>query len=362
MANVLLSPLSWGLGHATRDIPIIRSLLDHHHDVTIAACGNALAVLQHEFPECSFIEFNDYPSPYSSSRFFIPKFIASLPTISRALSEERRNLKRILEKNHYDLIISDNRVGVYSLKIPTIFITHQIHYHFPLLFWPIELSSIIANYFLFDNYSQVIVPDNPPGPASLAGKLSRPVHGLTDSKVFFSGILSSTSKMDIEQDLDNLILISGPEPQRTRLEEILTPMLSELEGSTIVLLGSPKKKQTRSLSDRCTLISYASTQEKVQLMNRAKFVICRSGYTSMMELAELNKRYGLFIPTPGQPEQEYLSYYYEKMGWFYSKSQYKLNLIEDIPTAMKYKGFPSMPPTKENVTRLYDNLLAQYLD
>jgi uncharacterized protein (TIGR00661 family) len=362
MANVLLSPLSWGLGHATRDIPIIRTLLHHHHDVTIAACGNALTVLRHEFPECTFIEFNDYPSPYSSSRFFIPKFIASLPTISRALAEERRNLQRILEKNKYDLIISDNRVGVYSLKIPTIFITHQIHYHFPLLFWPIELSSILANYFLFENYSRVIVPDNPPGATSLAGKLSRPVQGLTDSKVFFSGILSSTQKMDVEQDLDFLVLISGPEPQRTRLEEILIPMLPDLDGSTIALLGSPQKTAKRSVSDRCTLISYATTQEKVSLMNRAKCVICRSGYTSMMELAELNKRHGLFIPTPGQPEQEYLSYYYEKMGWFHSVSQYKLNLMEDIPLSRKYTGFPSMPPTKDNIVRLYDDLLAQYLD
>jgi hypothetical protein len=168
--------------------------------------------------------------------------------------------------------------------------------------------------------------------------------------------------MDIEQDLDFLVLISGPEPQRTRLEEILTPMLSDLDGSTIALLGSPQQTTTRSVSDRCTLISYATTQEKVRLMNRAKFVICRSGYTSMMELAELNKRHGLFIPTPGQPEQEYLSYYYEKMGWFHSKSQYQLNLTQDIPLAMKYTGFPSMPPTKDNVVRLYDELLAQYLD
>jgi hypothetical protein len=251
---------------------------------------------------------------------------------------------------------------MYSLKTPTIFITHQLHYHFPLLFWPVELSAIVANHFLFENFSQVIVPDNPPGVTSLAGKLSRPVHGLTDSKVFFSGILSSTQKMDIEQDLDFLVLISGPEPQRTRLEDILTPMLSDLDGSTIALLGSPQKTTTRSVSDRCTLISYASTQEKVHLMNRAKFVICRSGYTSMMELAELNKRHGLFIPTPGQPEQEYLSYYYEKMGWFYSKSQYQLNLAQDIPLAMKYKGFPSMPTTKDNVVRLYNELLAQYLD
>ena len=362
MANVLLSPLSWGLGHATRDIPVIRALLDHHHEVTIAASGNALTVLQYEFPECRFIEFKDYPAPYSTSRFFTPKFISSLPGIAQALSEERRNLNVILEKNRYDLIISDNRPGVYSLKIPTLFVTHQIHYPLPLLFWPFELGSILANYFLFDNFSRVVVLDNPPGDTSIAGKLSRPVRGLTDSKVFFSGILSSVQKMDIEQDLDYLVLISGPEPQRGCLEEILTPMLPELDGNTIALLGSPQKKLTQSVSDHCELISYATTQEKEYLMNRAKFVICRSGYTSMMELAELNKRHGLFIPTPGQPEQEYLSYYYKNTGWFYSKSQYKLNLAQDIPLAMKCKGFPVMPKTRENIRRLYNELLAQYID
>jgi hypothetical protein len=362
MAKVLISPLSWGLGHAMRDIPIIRTLLDHHHEVTIAACGDALAVLKAEFPECSFIEFHDYPPPYSTTRFFIPKFVASLPRMERALADERRNLKRILEKNRYDLIISDNRVGVYSLEIPTLFITHQIQYHFPLMLWPIEISAIFANWYLFDNFARVIVPDNPPGDLSLAGKLSRPINGLTDKKVFFSGILSSAQKTESEQDLDFLVLISGPEPQRTRLEEILTPMLSELDGSTVALLGSPQKTPTRSVSDRCTLISYATNEEKVHLMNRAKFVICRSGYTSMMELAELNKRAGLFIPTPGQTEQEYLSYYYEKKGWFYSKSQYKLDLAEDIPFARKYKGFPQMPGTRENAIRLYKELLAQYLE
>jgi hypothetical protein len=362
MGHVLLSPLSWGLGHATRDIPIIRTLLDHHHDVTIAASGNALTVLQYEFPECSFIGFDDYPAPYSTSRFFTPKFISSLPAIAQALAEERRNLQRILEKNRYDLIISDNRPGVYSLKIPTLFVTHQIHYPLPLLFWPFELGSILANYFLFDNFTRVVVLDNPPGATSIAGKLSRPVRGLTDSKVFFAGILSSVQKMDIEQDLDYLVLVSGPEPQRGCLEEILIPMLPDLDGTTIALLGSPQNIASRSVSDRCTLISYATTQEKERLMNRAKFIICRSGYTSMMELAELNKRHGLFIPTPGQPEQEYLSYYYKNKGWFYSKSQYKLNLAQDIPLAMKHNGFPVMPKTEANVARLYDEVLSQYID
>ena len=112
----------------------------------------------------------------------------------------------------------------------------------------------------------------------------------------------------------------------------------------------------------CSVRTYVTNEEKAVLMNRAKFVICRSGYTTMMELAELKKKAGLFIPTPGQTEQEYLSWYYEQKGWFFSKSQYDLDLPADIGTARNYAGFPAMPATGENVRRLYDELLAGYLE
>ena len=145
MARILVSSLNWGLGHATRDIPVIRCLLDHQHEVTIAATGNALAVLRKEFPCCKSIEFPDYPLPYSPSRFFLPKFVASLPVLLRAVSEERNNLNTLLKKGRYDLIISDNRLGVYSSKIPSVFISHQLHYHLPLYLWPVELLAEAMN-------------------------------------------------------------------------------------------------------------------------------------------------------------------------------------------------------------------------
>ena len=174
MGSVLFSPLNWGLGHAMRDIPVIKSLLLHDHEVTIAACGNALTVLQREFPSCRFIEFEDYPSPYSSGRFFLPKLAVYFPTLLRAVARERRETERIISRNHYDLVISDNRLGVYSSKVPSLFITHQLHFHLPPLFWPAELFASVLNGFHHGKFDRVIVPDNPPGPLSLAGKLSRP--------------------------------------------------------------------------------------------------------------------------------------------------------------------------------------------
>jgi len=362
MGSVLFTPLNWGLGHAMRDIPVIKALLDHGHDVTIAACGNALTVLQREFPSCRFIEFEDYPSPYSAGRFFLPKLAVYFPTLLRAVARERRETGRILSRNRYDLIISDNRLGVYSSQVPSLFITHQLHFHLPPYLWPVELFASALNGFHHSKFDRVIVPDNPPGPLSLAGKLSRPDSDSSRARVFFAGILSGTPKLDVAADLDYLVQISGPEPQRTRLEEILLPRIQELDGNSVVLLGSPQRKSGVTGSGNCSVRTYVTNEEKAVLMNRAKFVICRSGYTTMMELAELGKKAGLFIPTPGQTEQEYLSWYYEQKGWFFSKSQYDLNLTADIGTARKYNGFPEMPATEANVRRLYDKLLAGYLE
>jgi UDP:flavonoid glycosyltransferase YjiC (YdhE family) len=364
MAHILVSPLNWGLGHATRDIPIIQNLLENHHDVTIAATGNARSVLELEFPDCRSIHFPDYPAPYSTSRFFLPKFAFSLPFMLRAISDERKNLNAILSKDRYDLIISDNRLGVYSSKIPSVFITHQLHYHLPLIFWPVELLALVMNGYLHGKYRHVIVPDNPPGAQALAGKLSRPGTEKTKKRVYFSGILTSTHKRDIEEDLDFLVMISGPEPQRRQLEQILFGQIHNISGTCVILLGSPGNHDILKQSGNCRIIPYASTGEKEYLMNRAKFIICRSGYTSIMEIAELGKNKALFIPTPGQTEQEYLSWYYEKKGWFHSQNQYRLNLSEDISIAQQphYTGFPAVSGTSENVKRLYNEIFAYYLD
>jgi len=362
MGSVLISPLNWGLGHAMRDIPVIRALLAHGHEVTIAACGNALAALQQEYPSCRFIGFEDYPSPYSSGRFFLPKLAVYLPRLLRAIAREHRELERILSRDHYDLIISDSRLGICSPHVPSLFITHQLHFHLPAALWPVELSASILNRFHHSKFDRIIVPDNPPGPLSLAGKLSRPDSENSRSRTFFAGILTSIPKLEVPRDLDCLVLISGPEPQRTWLEKILLPMVKDLDGRSVVLLGSPQRAgKTESVAD-CQVRNYVSNGEKAELMNRAKFVICRSGYTTMMELAELGKRAGLLIPTPGQTEQEYLSWYYARNGWFFSQSQYHLDLIRDIGTAGDYTGFPEMPATQENVRHLYDGLLAGYLE
>jgi UDP:flavonoid glycosyltransferase YjiC (YdhE family) len=362
MGHAFISPLNWGLGHSTRDIPIIRELLSHGHEVTIATSGNALALLKKEFPDCNFIFFKDYPAPYSSTRFFLPKFVANIPVLLKAMANERKKLAEILSKDKYDLIISDNRMGVYSDKIPSYFITHQLRFSLPRYLWPFELATLYVNGLFHTRFAGVIVPDVNPNGSSLSGKLSQSSLDATNKRTYYAGILTSAARMNVDQDLDYLIMISGPEPQRTKLEEIMYKQVQKLPGEKVVLLGSPQNDDKKKLDKNTTVFSYVSTEEKIELMNRAKFLISRSGYTTMMELAELEKKQGLFTPTPGQTEQEYLSKYYAKMGWFYSKSQYKLKLAEDVETASSFRGFPKVPKTKENVKKLYEQLLKKHLN
>ncbi|HPW74036.1 MAG TPA: hypothetical protein PKZ03_09065 [Methanothrix sp.] len=363
MGKVFVSPLNWGLGHSTRDIPIIEELLRRGHEVTIGTSGNALALLKRECPECNFITFKDYPAPYSSSRFFLPKFTASIPILLRALARERKRLEQILAENEFDLIISDNRMGVYSHDIPSYFITHQLRFSLPQYLYPFEMLTIPANSFFHMKFDGVIVPDIYPWSSqpNLSGKLSRSRLDATNKRAYFAGILTSTRKMERDLDLDYLLIVSGPEPQRSKLEEIILRQVQKLPGEKVVLLGSPQKERHERLDGQTTVHSYLSTEEKVELMNRARFLIARSGYTTMMEMAELDKRHGLFTPTPGQTEQEYLSRYYARQGWFLSRSQYKLRLVEDVQEAMNYHGFPEMSKTAENVKRLYDDVFKQHL-
>ena len=152
------------------------------------------------------------------------------------------------------------------------------------------------------------------------------------------------------------------EPQRTKLEKRILPEVTSLPGKKVVLLGKPSTDKVSTLSDGTIVYSYISNEEKSALMSRAKFIISRSGYTTMMDVAETGIRNGLFIPTPGQWEQEYLGSYYEDQGWFLSRSQSRVDLKRDIERSFRYGGFPKMPSTEQNVRRLYRDVMAPYLE
>ncbi len=343
-------------------MPIIRELLQRGHQVTIATSGAAETLLRDEFPQCRFIHFRDYPSPDTRTRYHYLKFAAYVPVMRYAIFREKQLTDRLLQENRFDLIISDSRFGVYSEKVPSFFISHQFRFEVPFYIGIGRYLSEKFNASFHAKFTRVIVPDNSPGTVCLSGQLAWPRYKISRQKAYYAGILSSVQKLDLPADIDFLISVSGPGPQRLLLETIVLKQAPALPGKKVILLGRPGEKFQRQLNEHTVVYSHASRAEMSRLMNRAKFIISRSGYTTMMEMAELEKKKALLIPTPGQVEQEYLSRYYKKMGWFLSRSQSLVNLPEDVVAASRYSGFPPMPRTEENVRRLYEELFAPYLE
>lgn len=361
MGEVLISAMGWGLGHVTRDMPIVDELLRHGHKVTINAKGRALELMKKEYAQCDFIDFDCYPEFQPSNNLFVVGFLLNIPKLLKAIKTEHRALDFWLKQKKYDLIISDNRFGMYSRKVPSFFITHQLRVHSPFFS---KFAARVSDWFMsknIRNFCRVIIPDNHPGFGSLAGKLCISKNKNTIKKLYYAGLLASVNKKDVKQDIDYLITISGPGPQRAKLAKLMLSQVTKLDGKKVVLLGKPEDNKAFYLDKDTFVRSHAPREEMRELMNRAKFIISRSGYTTVMELAELEKKKGIFIPTPGQTEQVYLSDYYSRRGWFYSVNQDKLSLLRDVERAKKYKGFPVMPKTKDNAKKLYDDLFSKIL-
>jgi len=359
MGKVLFATLNWGLGHATRSMPIIDVLLKHGNSVDIIASGMAYNSLNKEFPDLSYYQyFDDYPLPFTDNGFSSSLFWKTFPSLIRSINNEKKKLDNILLKNKYDLIISDERFGIYSHNIPSFLLCHEFRWDFAGFFRPLEKLTELFNSLCHRNFEAIIVPDNPPDINCLGGKLSR---SKPSNKVYYAGILCSINKLDCIQDIDYLFMFSGPDIQKRALKDIILHQIGSINGRKVVLLGSPSIDTQYNL-DKDTLIkSYSNRKETADLMNRANFIISRSGYTTMMELAELQKKNVLLIPTPNQSEQEYLAKYYQEKGWFYSVQQNKLNLANDIEIAKSYSGLPFTSRSADNSQKLYADLLKIHL-
>ncbi len=361
MKQIVVSPLSWGLGHATRDLPIIRHFLERGHAVTVAATGRALALLQQEVPQCGFVELEDYPPPYTASKHFVEKFIATAPLMLTAMVREKENFERLLKKRSFDLVLSDNRFNVCSPEIPSFIISHQVRFMVPKLLKPFEFVTESWNARFQGRFRRVIVPDYADPEENLSGRMSHALTRLPRRKIYYAGILASVERVDVEEDVDLFISISGPEPQRTEFERIIMERVEELSAERIVItLGKPEVEEVRRLNDRTTVHGYLDRKAQQTMMNRARMIVCRSGYTTIMELAELGKK-ALFVPTPGQTEQEYLGEYHAERGFFHSASQYDLDLPRDLERARQMTGIPFPADTQSDVERLYDELFAPLL-
>lgn len=332
--RILITPLDWGLGHATRCIPIIQELLDQGNEIMIASSGLALNLLKEEFPELAFFELPSYKATYAKWLPLMVKVFWQSPYFLYVIRKEHAVVNKLIDDFKIDVIISDNRYGCYSKKVKSVFITHQLTIQMPKeLIW---LQGFI-NYFnraLIKRFNACWVPDFPD--KRLTGALTT-----TRLPVFFIGSISRFVKSATKPEklYQLLISLSGPEPQRTLLEEKLMNQLENFQGKVMLVRGLPGV-QTNLLIHPANVevVNHLKTRELQQVIEESEIIISRSGYTTVMDLYALESK-AIFIPTPGQTEQEYLAEKLKQTNIIFSEHQDKFDLKEAIDKAKSYTGF-----------------------
>lgn len=328
--KILVAPLNWGLGHATRCIPIIEALLENHFEPVIASDGVALHILQKEFPELIFLELPSYQIEYAKNgAFFKWKLIKNSPKMMEAIYMERKLVKKWVKEYSLSGIISDNRLGIYSKKVPSVFITHQLNVLTGNTSW---ITSKLHQYII-KKYDECWVPDVAEIP-NLTGKLGHLKN--PHFKINYIGPLSRLSRKELPEKYDLMVILSGPEPQRSMLEVHLIEELKRYNGEVVFVRGVIEPEQISEKTDHITYYNFMTSGQLEQTFNESKLVLCRSGYTTVMDLAKLGKK-AFFIPTPGQFEQEYLAKKYKKEGIVPFAKQDKF-VIENLYEVDLYKG------------------------
>lgn len=328
--NILVAPLNWGLGHATRCIPIIKALEAHNFNPIIASDGVALALLKKEFPHLVSVELPPYDISYAEKgKNFKWKLLAQMPKMFKAVYGERKKVNQIIENHSIVGIISDNRLGVFSAKIPSIFMTHQVNVLSGKTSW---LTTKVHSKFI-SKFDQCWIPDND-SMSNLTGKLGHLKKPLKN--LIYIGPLSRFEKRRRKIKYDLMVILSGPEPQRTILEQKIIKELESYEGNVVFIKGVVEANQICSVIGSITFYNFMNSEQLENTFNQSEKVLCRSGYTTVMDLAKLGKK-AFFIPTPGQYEQEYLAEKYNTDGIAPCCNQEEFS-IDKLKTIENYKG------------------------
>jgi len=329
--RILVAPLDWGLGHATRCIPIISELLTEGCEVWLAGEGAQEQLLKQEFPDLPFLSLKGYRVRYSGSSAMAWNMLRQSSKIIKAIRDEHAWLKEKVEERGFDAVISDNRYGLYHDKIPCVFITHQLTIKTHFGKWAQKLLKA-KNYKYINRFAACWVPDYE-GANNLAGDLSHP-----DKKPIVPvRYIGPLSRFDIAVDSPIrssghlLFILSGPEPQRTMFEDKIVSDIAHYNGSATVVRGLPGSANIIPSTNTIRFYNHLPVHELNREMSRASYIISRSGYSTVMDITKLQKK-AVFVPTPGQTEQEYLANYHHANGWHYRclQNEYLSNAFNEV--------------------------------
>ncbi len=355
--TILISPLNWGFGHAGRMIPLALELKKRGNAIVFGADPQLLPLIENELPGIKLVEI---PGPRIRYSRFLPQYLCiflQLPTVIISAFREHCALRRLAEQFNPAVIISDNRFGFFHRRIFSVYVTHQLRIPFPRLLRFLEPAATWFHRRIISRYDLCLVPDYP-GPVNLSGRLS---HGLKlPGNVCYTGPLSRFGMMPPSETNITVghpyicLILSGPEPQRSLLLEKVSMALRDIQLCVLSAVAIPGTVGTES---NITFYIKPDGGTMRQLIEGCSLVIARSGYTSVMELSSLG-RGAVLIPTPGQPEQEYLGDYLNGRYGFVTVRQNNISgaLLNAIPSETPAKlataKKASPPPTHNEISHV----------
>jgi len=334
MKKIIIAPLNWGLGHATRCIPIINALIANNFIPIIASDGNALTFLQKEFPDLESLKLPSYNISYAKNVKW--SLFLQLPKIIKAVQKEHQVIANFITKNKDVIgIISDNRFGVRNKKVPSVYLTHQL----TVLSGCTTFLTSKIHQKIISKFDECWIPDTENH--QFSGRLSSTKNSKISTK--YIGVLSRFQKKEVVKQFDVLVILSGVEPQRTLLENRLLSVFKYTDKNVVFIQGQVENQQKIIKENGVTVYNFMLSKELETTINQSELVVCRSGYSSIMDLAVLQKKV-FFIPTEHQTEQEYLAFYahQQKLAPFCKEKEFTIKLLEK---RNNFYGLSSEPTT-----------------
>ncbi len=341
--KILTAPLDWGLGHATRLLPILRQWQAKGAKLIIGVNDSTRAFLQEQVPTATFEEVPSYNISYARNGFDVMTGLRLLPHIFRAIRQERKVVARLVDKYQPQFIVSDNRFGFRHPQVQSIIISHQLNLQYPK---SLKLAGKIGQWFnaqWLQKFDEVWVPDTEAH--TLSGVLSQ--HPTIKAKAI--GYLSRFQSKNYPKPIDKdyiLCIVSGPEPLRSALEHIFRAEAEKHKQYIVLLGGRPFATHESKDSKYVQYFSHLPDEDFAAYLQHANCVVSRSGYSSLMDYIALGCSKVFLIPTPGQSEQEYLANRLQQMGICNYSTQNNFSLAKVIDTDWhQWKGFAHLMST-----------------
>lgn len=330
--RILFAPLDWGLGHTTRIIPLIRLVQQLGHTAIVAGNAAQRSYLQGAVDGVIYEELEGYNIRYSASNKWLQVgLLLQIPGILRSIQAENEWLRRYTATHQLHGIIADNRYGLHHPTVPSVLLTHQLRIQTGM--GNAADAAVQKMHYSYLNRFQATWVVDAQGPINLAGRLAHtqplPNHAQ------YIGLLSRFAGIDVPRTEGTgplVVLLSGPEPQRTTFANLLLLQLRQSTGEVVFIGGSADAPPPQGLPGNIHYIGRVSGPELAGILASAGQIVCRSGYSTIMDLVAMGKQ-AVLVPTPGQTEQEYLARYLLEKGYCYSSPQHSFQLSNALAAA-----------------------------